>query len=105
MNKRFRAHPYMWSVSHLLDPSFICSVCFSLSRTDNKRKTLIRLQAARTKHVSNVFLYEANADMDEELLARLVNFIRGLYMVSKVPPEEPLSDEVLTATPALAAQR
>lgn len=49
------------------------------------------------------FLYEANADTDKELLARLVNFIRGLYMVSKVPPDEPLADEVLAAAPALAA--
>lgn len=41
-------------------------------------------------------------------LARLVNFIRGLYMVSAVPSNEPLRDEALSlalCSPlALAAQ-
>ena len=50
-------------------------------------------------------LYETKADMDKELLARLVNFIRGLYMVSAVPSSEPLWDEALVAAPLPVGSR
>ncbi len=42
-----------------------------------------------------LYLYETKADADKELLARLVNFIRGLYMVSALPSIELLWDELL----------
>lgn len=38
----------------------------------------------------HLYLYETKADMDKELLAHLVNFIKGLYTVSAVPSNEPL---------------
>lgn len=41
-------------------------------------------------HSTYLNLYETKADIDKELLARLVNFIRGLYMVSAVLSNEPL---------------
>lgn len=44
------------------------------------------------------YLHETKADMDKELLERLANFIRGLYMVSAVPSNEPLWDEALAAS-------
>ena len=38
----------------------------------------------------HLYSNETKADKDKELLARLVNFIRGLCMVPAVPSNEPL---------------
>lgn len=43
--------------------------------------------------------------MGKALLARLVNFIRGLYMVSAVPSNEPFCDEAFTAALLPAGSR
>lgn len=81
------------------DPTFICS------KREMIKHPVCKSEGRNLAGGARPHLYETKADVDKELLARLVHFIRGLYMVSAALSNQPLCDELLLhSLLALAAQ-
>lgn len=74
------------NVTMCWDPTFICSNREMIKHPVCKSEGRNLAGAACTRP----HLYETKADVDKELLGRLVNFIRGLYMVSAALSNQPL---------------